>query len=583
LEEKRKDLAKTFTANEKLITIMEANVIVILSHLNKASESYSEGVDYIENMLRKQLIAAIGKEVTPVDFTNYLTFHNRKIFHENFRPRAFSYAIRRPDHYPEGVLSIEAQLDDGVLSSPITTIVAQSNATHPMHFPLNAAAKVSFYGERYLHGYVSHQFEGYSGTELSLYARARQFSSFILLVGRIVSADLFDPKYATIIQNKDEFKIPLLLETLPTPKEFKDAIQSLSPEQQRFCKAFRSMQLESTLFGVCIIQIKPQLEKLLKLPDDSLTKEIQLSQDLLNLFIKYQIPSDLISYDGPAEQTVDFKTGLVKEYVSRMHTMITASKNTALAEAQAQQQMRLAQEQDILSHKVHSQSRSRFMMKRSSPPSSPRRNAMESDFSAGAGMMAPPSDATSLPTTEPIPREPQKHEAGEVQKGKEGEIESEVVDYTKIPTQLERKFEEFDESNALRPTIINPGNTWNKTFYKSLLSEAEKKTVNTEEQGKEKNQAFDLLDALTKSGALSVDNASLHVIIASTHCFDKSIINTVVQDNINPIEKVENSSLIVASTIHQTSPLALIAPEHVDRISTTSASLIGASKNLIDL
>ena len=38
-------------------------------------------------------------------------------------------------------------------------------------------------------------------------------------------------------------------------------------------------------------------------------------------------------------------------------------------------------------------------------------------------------------------------EAGEVQKGKEGEVESEVVDYTKIPTQLERKFEEFDESN----------------------------------------------------------------------------------------------------------------------------------------
>jgi hypothetical protein len=62
-------------------------------------------------------------------------------------------------------------------------------------------------------------------------------------VGRIVSADHFEPKYATIIQNKDELKIPLLLETIPTPTEFKDAIQSLSPEQQRFCKAFRSMQL----------------------------------------------------------------------------------------------------------------------------------------------------------------------------------------------------------------------------------------------------------------------------------------------------------------------------------------------------
>lgn len=30
---------------------------------------------------------------------------------------------------------------------------------------------------------------------------------------------------------------------LPTPKEFKEAISSLSPEQQRFSKMFRNMQL----------------------------------------------------------------------------------------------------------------------------------------------------------------------------------------------------------------------------------------------------------------------------------------------------------------------------------------------------
>lgn len=38
------------------------------------------------------------------------------------------------------------------------------------------------------------------------------------------------------------------------------------------------MQLSNTLFGVVIIQIKPQLEKLLKLPTDSLQKEIKLTQ-----------------------------------------------------------------------------------------------------------------------------------------------------------------------------------------------------------------------------------------------------------------------------------------------------------------
>ncbi len=81
--------------------------------------------------------------------------------------------------------------------------------------------------------------------------------------------------------------MPLDLSTIPSAKEFKDAIESLSPEQQAFAKAFRSMQLESTLFGVLVIQIKPQLEKVLNLPSNSLTKEIKLTQDLMQLFIQY--------------------------------------------------------------------------------------------------------------------------------------------------------------------------------------------------------------------------------------------------------------------------------------------------------
>jgi len=54
-------------------------------------------------------------------------------------------------------------------------------------------------------------------------------------------------------------------------------------------------------------------------------------------------------------------------------------------------------------------------------------------------------------------------------------------------------------------------------------------TLGLDEQGKERQRAFDLLDALTKSGALSVDMASLHVVIAATHCFDKTLMNTLIQ------------------------------------------------------
>ena len=34
---------------------------------------------------------------------------------------------------------------------------------------------------------------------------------------------------------------------------------------------------------------------------------------------------------------------------------------------------------------------------------------------------------------------------------------------------------------------------------------------------------------------------------AATHCFDKSLLATVIEDNINPIDKVERTSLVMTS------------------------------------
>ena len=121
--------------------------------------------------------------------------------------------------------------------------------------------------------------------------------------------------------------IPLLLKELPTAKEFKDAIKSLSPEQQRFAKAFRTMQLASSVFGVCIIQIKPQLESLLGLPPDALDKEMKLTQDLMELFVEYQVPSDLISYNGVMENvSMEDKLSNVREHVKSIMDVIDAEK-----------------------------------------------------------------------------------------------------------------------------------------------------------------------------------------------------------------------------------------------------------------
>lgn len=54
----------------------------------------------------------------------------------------------------------------------------------------------------------------------------------------MAGADRFEPKNAIVLQNKDEVLIPLLLNELPTAKELKDAISSMSPEQQRSAKGF---------------------------------------------------------------------------------------------------------------------------------------------------------------------------------------------------------------------------------------------------------------------------------------------------------------------------------------------------------
>jgi len=82
-----------------------------------------------------------------------------------------------------------------------------------------------------------------------------------------------------------------------------------------------------------------------------------------------------------------------------------------------------------------------------------------------------------------------------------------------------------------------------------------------------------LCDSLTRAGVLPIDSAELHVLLAATHCFDSSLINTVVQQNINPIEKVERSNLIVAMAVHNKSADELLKEDQHKRVRTFSPGL----------
>jgi hypothetical protein len=81
LDEKATALAKVFpAAGVKVVTAAEAVLVLCAQHLAQLTEAVFDGVDYVEEMLRKQIIAAIGKEVQPMDFAQYMLFHNRKLF-----------------------------------------------------------------------------------------------------------------------------------------------------------------------------------------------------------------------------------------------------------------------------------------------------------------------------------------------------------------------------------------------------------------------------------------------------------------------------------------------------------------------
>lgn len=100
----------------------------------QVKRQYVQSINYIESMLRQQLIAAIGKQVTPDDFADYMRFHNNKLFNQEFKPKPCCYSIRRTEeHSPQGVVSIERKPDQGdAIAEPISTIVHHSEASAEM-------------------------------------------------------------------------------------------------------------------------------------------------------------------------------------------------------------------------------------------------------------------------------------------------------------------------------------------------------------------------------------------------------------------------------------------------------------------
>jgi hypothetical protein len=112
--------------------------------------------------------------------------------------------VRRTDkHAPDGSLSIEAV---GGVAVETFAALRPTAPDAPMGFALGAATRVTFGGERWLHAWLRHTFSGEEAAPsggVHLCARARQFSSFIVVVGRIVDATTLDPQHVFLVKNRD--------------------------------------------------------------------------------------------------------------------------------------------------------------------------------------------------------------------------------------------------------------------------------------------------------------------------------------------------------------------------------------------
>jgi hypothetical protein len=134
-------------------------------------------------------------------------------------------------------------------------------------------------------------------------------------------------------------------------------------------------------------------------------------------------------------------------------------------------------------------------------------------------------------------------------------------DFTLIPKILDAKLEKYDTDGALKSTIVKAGRQWTRSRQDNLLVKPATTQMGPDDAESEKAKAMDLLTAISRSGSLPIDASELHIVIAVTHCFENQIMNTVIRDNINPIQKAENSLLMIASTIHNQPSSNLLAAE----------------------
>ena len=388
-----------------------------------------------------------------------------------------------------------------------------------------------------------------------------------------------------IIQNRDEVEVTLQISQMSSPGEFRDLISSLSPEMQRFAKAYRVKQLAGTLTAVAVIQIKPHLEQLLNLPEGSLTKEISLTQDVIKLLVEYQIPSDLISFDSSIMKsttsigTLD-KLEQVKQLVGHLMDMIESKLNDKLKsktrERKYYDNVEEAFDESAQPEKVELMARvgsgdrvARGMPKKKkrviqSDPINERIDDPVGSYEVQHSIPETNTIPTKNDDSKDSPNPTKTHEKPSLRV-------TAVDDFTTVPFRLESNMLQLDPKEVMKPSKITLSN-WQK-HSRDLFGKDSSVGLKEADLKLETNRAFDLIDSLTKTADLPLEDTEVHVFLTVTHDFEEVVLENVIKNNENIIESAEASLLVLASTIHGVKPSQLVKETAIPRLQNYTSYL----------
>jgi hypothetical protein len=285
--------------------IVEEKRFASIGVLGAMAWQLRKNVDKVEQMLHDQLVAVIGTgRVTRNHLEEHFRLSLRDVLSE------IHYCVRRDDESdPEGSLTVgeEGRGWMCVRSTPRRSL---------LQFAISASTNVHCEPVTRMHGVMRFQVgDEEQQPKAALSIAARHFGAVIVVMGRLEGERMMG-QHAVLVRDRQTLEIPLLLEVLPTQKEFRDAISGLSREQRTFAEQYRAMQLSAATFGVLVIPVKPALERLLCVPRLTCTRELALTRSVLSLMLEYHISPDLLS--ARATGTMEE----LKKNTARMQTVI---------------------------------------------------------------------------------------------------------------------------------------------------------------------------------------------------------------------------------------------------------------------